>query len=60
MTAPAELWCVVAPSGITATFDTEAKACAHVASFAPGIRERLDVVRYVRADPSDSTRLGDG
>lgn len=57
---PAELWCVVAPSGVTAMFGTEAEARAHVASFAPGIRERLEVARYVRADPNDSTRLGDG
>ncbi len=49
MTAPAELWAVVAPSGITATFGTEAQARAHVASFGPDVRERLEVVRYVRA-----------
>lgn len=49
MSAPAELWTVVAPSGITATFGTEAEARAHVASFGDDVRETLEVVRYTRA-----------
>lgn len=60
MTPPTELWTVVAPSGITATFGTEGEARAHVSSFDPDVRERLEVARYVRADPSDSTRLAHG
>ncbi len=53
---PAELWAVVAPSGITATFDAEAQARVHVASFDPDIRERLEVARYVREEAGPGRR----
>lgn len=56
---PEELWAVLAPSGLTATFGSESAARAHVASFSLDIRERLDVARYVRADVNSFTRLGE-
>lgn len=53
---PEELWAVLAPSGVTATFGSEGEARGPVASFDAGIRERLEVMRYSRA-PEQAAEL---